>query len=175
MTTFQLHQLYIAFKNAMIEAEQNFGNIIPVNTRGKSYALQFEDDIRSYCWYLSAADGILEVRETQFMNEVFGESIPQAVMIEMLKKCGIALPSVRQQYENGGVPTIGIAVCADYLYSNIGKSSNLKDLVIQFFTELGVALIGIDGEVTPEERDSVVKFVTSKSAIADALASSLRS
>jgi hypothetical protein len=165
MTGEQLHQIFNALSEMLKLTEKEYRSIIPVKLAGGSeytYVDQLRYDTRMYCWYLAAADGRLDVAETNLITQVLGENTTQNEMLNLMNAVGVASPQWRSKYEKGAVCSLGIAVCSDYFDENRGGKAQLTNLLLQYFTELGVALVSIDGVVTESEKEAVVKFVQEK-------------
>ena len=127
--------------------------------------------------YIAGADGVLDPKETAFIDKVVGVgSYTQESLNEIMSlPGGIMSEGGRERYEKGPNPSLGIAVCADWLMQKSGKTSNLKDIILKFYIGLGMALASIDGNVTAGEEKSIKSFFDSKVVAAEGIAALLKS
>ena len=179
LTAEQLHQIYASLENLFEQAKKEYGDLIPIEVDPlvETYKRQLWMDTFNYCKYIAGADGVLDPKETAFIDKVVGVgSYTQDSLNEIMSlPGGIMSEGGRERYEKGPNPSLGIAVCADFLMQKSGKTSNLKDIILKFYIGLGMALASIDGNVSAGEEKSIKSFFDSKVVAAEGIAALLKS
>ena len=175
-----LRSRYVKIREFLDIFERDFGrkDVLTGDTNPDiHYANVFGGDVMKFAFYLVAADGKLALAETQFIEGVLNMGLTQEFTLELIQNSGIMDEEDRKKYESSALKSLNIALISDryYLAHPMGSGiTDLTDKIILFFKHFGETLVGIDGEESPEETESIEKLLKNFRTVSEAFATSIK-
>ena len=182
---FKLRNQYLNIRKCLEQFEEDFGRkeiLTKSPDESVHYVNVFGGDALIYALYLAAADGILAGEESAFITGVLGQFYDHNFILEIIKSDSrVSTEEGRKEYEKTAMQSITLALINDRFYSSnkdkMGKlytSPYLTGSITGFFKEFGIGLVGIDGEVSQEEKESIDTLLNNFNIMSESFAKQMK-
>lgn len=171
---------YLSLRKKFERFEEDFGlNQMLTKTEDTSvhYVNILGGDVLTYAFYLAAADGQLAIEETAYIETVVKMGLNQGFTLELIKNSPVVDEEDRKKYENTAMTSLSIAMIADRYYKakpDSGVYANYTGMLIEFLEKFGKGLVGIDGEISPEEKESIDALLKNFKTVSESFANQVK-
>lgn len=182
---FRLRFAYVRIKKHFDKFEEDFGLKEVLTKRDSSihYSNVFGGDCLSLAFYLAASDGQLAVAETEFIEGVVRMGLTQSMTLELIKDSSMVDEEGREKYANTALSSLSIALISDKFYTakpelyqhSLYGGVNLASTVMAFYKDFGMGLVGVDGDVSEEEKQDIDKLLKNLEIVSSAFANQVKS
>ena len=140
----------------LYELCDNIENTISDGSNQVSMREKLELDIVLFLFYLSAADGVVEPQETEFINTYFEKNFSSDDIIRLIHQCDV----LSAKFLKKPPQTLVLFGLAD----NIFRENNIEvdgiTLYLEFFSELGKDFLACDDKVTESEVQKMTEYLS---------------
>lgn len=153
----ELNVLFNQLKDAFADYEKEFGHN---NALGEMpYADVASLNLRKFCYYLIASDGMITEEEADMINVILGDNYTFDETKEMLINANIISKEDRDFFEKSVMKSFVIAIFADKANAAKGIDSYIVNRIFILYEHVGRRIIASDGEVLQEEKDDLNKIL----------------
>ncbi len=171
---------YLVLRERFDKFEKDFGlnqMLTKSNDPDIHYVNILGGEILTYAFYLAAADGSLAIEETAYIESIMHYGLTQSSTLELIKSSSVINEEDRKKYENTAMKSLTIAMLSDRFYMSKpeGKwQSSLAGMLISFLEQFGKGLVGIDGEITKEEQQSIDALINNFKTVSESFANQIK-